>query len=95
MVSTISGQLKAIDVATGQVAELGEGQKPSWAADGKSVFFTKRSALTGSKLIRADIVEAKLDGSDPAVLTADGAVQATAARVVRDGTQDQFRRSGR
>ena len=68
-ISTLSGELKVIDIATGKVFYLDKGNNPSWSPDSKYVLYSKVESVAGYKITSADIYLIKYDGSQKIPLT--------------------------
>ncbi len=86
VVSTLTGRLKTIEVATGRVTELDEGTGPSWGPASDTVFYCRTDRIDGVRVLRSDVYAVGWDGTGKVQLTtAESAGYVRSARVSADG----------
>ncbi|MBN1488699.1 MAG: PD40 domain-containing protein, partial [Phycisphaerae bacterium] len=90
IVSTVSGQLKVVEISSGTVHELDEGDSPSWGPDSQTVFYNKVDRVPSVKVNSADLCRIQFDGSSMTNLTRGSGVQAMAGRVAPDAGKMTF-----
>ncbi len=90
VVSTLGGRLKAIEVATGQIFDLDDGDRPSWAADSRTIFYSKIERVDGVEVTAARIWHIQADGTGKSALDQPAEELRTAARVAPDGQKIAF-----
>ncbi|NLX23269.1 MAG: hypothetical protein GXY55_16580 [Phycisphaerae bacterium] len=69
VVSTLTGRLKTIEVATGRVIELDEGTGPSWSPASDAVFYCRTDRIDGVRVLRSDVCAVGWDGTGRVQLT--------------------------
>ncbi|HSW46893.1 MAG TPA: C39 family peptidase, partial [Phycisphaerae bacterium] len=84
VVSTVSGQLKTVDLRTGAVAELDEGSRPSWSPDGNKVFYSRTDRVDGARVTRSGVYSIRPDGSGKTPLTSETSEYAVGGYVSPD-----------
>ena len=88
--STVSANLRSIDVTTGQMYELDEGTTPCWAPDSSTIFYSRTDRIDGVRVNEADIYHVQWDGSGRRRLDGEPGEQETDARLSPDGNSIAF-----
>jgi len=84
-IPTISGRLKSIEIASGQVFELGQGLNPSWSPDSDTIFYSNVEQVDSRKEGRADICCVRYTGGNVTRLIEQAGKYKTCARISTDG----------
>lgn len=63
VISTLTGELKVIDISFDKIFDLDKGDHPSWSPDSQYILYSQLERVDGYKISSADIYLIKYDGS--------------------------------
>ena len=84
---TVAGNLLAVDLSSRQTVTLGPGSRPSWAPDGRHVFYTRTILSKYMEIESSDLYCSRFDGKRETRLTATGDEHEAGGNLSSDGSR--------